>query len=87
MDYVHEQTMKTFIKKELIDGLEIIIERNHKKLEKFLELSVRGRNVNNDIINRVKISSRTRSAKGQLFAHVVLSSWRSEVFFVVVVIS
>ena len=34
MEYIHEKTMKTFIKKELIDGLEMIIERNHIKLKK-----------------------------------------------------
>ena len=54
MEYIHEQTMKTFIKKELIDDLEMIIEKKHIKVKQFLGLSVRGRTVNNDIINRRK---------------------------------
>ena len=29
MDYVHEQTLKTFIKKEITYGLERIIKENH----------------------------------------------------------
>ena len=68
MEYIHERTIETFAKRDLINDLEIIIKRNHIKLEQFLGLSVRGGIVNNDILNRVKVSSRTHLLGTAFFA-------------------
>ena len=57
MEFTNEKTIRIF-DKDMIAELEKIIEANKPKIREFLGLAVRGRPVNEDMLNRVEQSSR-----------------------------